>query len=102
MSKSNATIIQEWGPFEGAKNVGGVTYDGRNVWFAAGDKLMSLDPDSGKTGRSIEVPAHAGTAFDGQYLYQLAEARIQKIDPNTGQVVHTIPAPGQGSDSGLT
>jgi glutamine cyclotransferase len=102
MSKSNAEILQEWGPFEGAKSVGGVTYDGRNVWFAAGDKLMSLDPASGATGRSIDVAAHAGTAFDGRYLYQLAEARIQKIDPNTGQVVHTIPAPGQGSDSGLT
>lgn len=102
MSKSNAEILQEWGPFEGVKNVGGVSYDGRNVWFAAGDELMSLDPASGTTGRSIKVPAHAGTAFDGRYLYQLAEARIQKIDPNTGQVVHTIPAPGQGTDSGLT
>ncbi len=102
MSKSNAVIMQEWGPFEGVKSVGGVTYDGRNVWFAAGDKLMSLDPASGKTGPSIDVAAHAGTAFDGQYLYQLAEDRIQKIDPNTGQVVKTIPSPGQGSDSGLT
>jgi glutamine cyclotransferase len=102
MSKSNAVIMQEWGPFEGVKSVGGVTYDGRNVWFAAGDKLMSLDPASGKTGPSIHVAAHAGTAFDGQYLYQLAEDRIQKIDPNTGKVLKTIPSPGQGIDSGLT
>jgi glutamine cyclotransferase len=102
MSKANATITQEWGPFEGVKNVGGVTYDGRNVWFAAGDKLMSLDPASGKTGPSIDVAAHAGTAFDGRYLYQLAEDRIQKIDPSSGKVLKTIPSPGQGSDSGLT
>jgi glutamine cyclotransferase len=102
MSKSKARIIQEWGPFAGVKSVGGVTFDGRNVWFAAGDKLMSLDPASGTTGRSIEVAAHAGAAFDGRYLYQLAEDRIQKIDPNTGTVLKTIPAPGQGSDSGLT
>jgi glutamine cyclotransferase len=103
MSKSNAQIIQEWGPFPGTTGkVHGVTYDGRNVWFASGEKLISLDPASGKPGRSIDVAAHAGTTFDGQYLYQIAEDRILKIDPNTGKVVHTIPSPGQGSDSGLT
>ena len=102
MNKSNAEIIQEWGPFPGAERVHGVTYDGHNVWFAAGSKLIALDPASGKTGRSINVTADAGTAFDGRYLYQLAEAEIRKIDPDTGQVVHTIPAPGAGGDSGLT
>jgi hypothetical protein len=56
---------------------------------------------NGKTLRSIDVAAHAGTAFDGQHLYQLAEDRIQKIDPNTGRVLATIPAPGRGGDSGL-
>ena len=102
MNKSNAEIIQEWGPFPGAETVHGVTYDGHNVWFAAGSKLIALDPASGKTGRSINVTADAGTAFDGRYLYQLAEAEIRKIDPDTGKVVHTIPAPGAGADSGLT
>ena len=102
MNKSNAEIIQEWGPFPGAETVHGVTYDGHNVWFAAGSKLIALDPASGKTGRSINVTADAGTAFDGRYLYQLAEAEIRKIDPDTGKVVHTIPAPGAGGDSGLT
>jgi glutamine cyclotransferase len=102
MSKSNAQIIQEWGPFPGTSAVHGVTYDGRNVWFANGEKLISLDPASGQPGRSIDVAAHAGTAFDGQYLYQLAEDRILKIDPDTGKILHTIPSPGQGSDSGLT
>jgi glutamine cyclotransferase len=102
MNKSNAEIIQEWGPFPGAEKVHGVTYDGHNVWFAAGSKLIALDPASGKTGRSINVTADAGTAFDGRYLYQLAEAEIRKIDPDTGKVVHTIPAPGAGGDSGLT
>jgi glutamine cyclotransferase len=102
MNRSNAEIIQEWGPFPGAETVHGVTYDGHNVWFAAGSKLIALDPASGKTGRSINVTADAGTAFDGRYLYQLAEAEIRKIDPDTGKVVHTIPAPGAGADSGLT
>jgi glutamine cyclotransferase len=81
--------------------VAGVTYDGRHIWFASGDKLNALDPESGKTVRSIDVPAHAGTAFDGEHLFQIAEDRIQKIDPKTGRVLATIPAPGGGGDSGL-
>jgi glutamine cyclotransferase len=81
--------------------VNGVTFDGERVWFASGDKLNALDPKSGKTKRSIDVSAHAGSAFDGEHLYQLAEDRIQKIDPHTGRVVSTIPAPGGGGDSGL-
>src|SRR3954471_11979766 len=102
MKKSNANVIREYGPFPGAAKVNGVTYDGQNVWIATGDKLMALDPASGRPGRSIDVASHAGTAFDGEYLYQIAEARIQKIDPNTGEVLATIPAPGNGGDSGLT
>jgi len=101
MSRSSAEIVREYGPFPGADRVGGVTYDGQNVWFAAGDKLNAFDPASGKTLRSIDVAAHAGTAFDGHHLYQIAEDRIQKIDPNTGHVLATIPAPGRGGDSGL-
>src|SRR6478736_6613101 len=102
MSRSTAEIVREYGPFSGADRVHGVTYDGQNVWFAAGDKLIAFDPASGKTLRSIEVAAHAGTAFDGQHLFQLAEDRIEKIDPKTGRVLATIPAPGRGGDSGLT
>ena len=79
----------------------GVTFDGRHVWFASGDKLNALDPASGKLARSLDVAAHAGTAFDGRHLFQIAEDRIQKIDPNTGRVLATIPAPGGGGDSGL-
>ena len=102
MSRSPAEIIREYGPFPGADHVHGVTYDGHCVWFAAGDALIAVDPDSGAVQRSIDVAAHAGTAFDGQHLFQLAEDRIQKIDPATGRVLATIPAPGGGGDSGLT
>ena len=101
MSQSNAQIVREYGPFPGADHVHGVTYDGQRVWFAAGDKLIAFDPESGKPLRSIEAAAHAGTAFDGQHLYQIAEDRIQKIDPATGRVLATIPAPGAGGNSGL-
>jgi glutamine cyclotransferase len=101
MIGSAAEIIREFGPFSGVERVNGVTFDGRQVWIAAGDKLNAFDPESGQTLRSIDVPAHAGTAFDGQHLFQIAEDRIQKIDPNTGRVLATIPAPGGGGDSGL-
>src|SRR5262245_4469894 len=101
MKRSPAEIVREYGPFPGVEKVNGVTYDGRQVWFASGDKLNALDPASGKVARSIDVPAHAGTAFDGEHLYQIAEDRIQKIDPKTGRVVATIPAPG-GGGAGLT
>jgi glutamine cyclotransferase len=101
MRTANAEIIREYGPFPGSGNVHGVTYDGQNVWFASGDALNAFDPESGKTSRSIDVAAHAGTAFDGQYLFQLAEDRIQKIDPASGRVLATIPSPGRGGDSGL-
>jgi glutamine cyclotransferase len=101
MKRSAAEIIREYGPFPGVDNVGGVTYDGQHVWIAAGAKLSAFDPGSGKTVRSIDVAAHAGSAFDGQHLFQLAEDRIQKIDPKTGRVISTIPAPGGGADSGL-
>src|SRR6476660_5313219 len=102
MRRAKAEIVREYGPFTGVDNVGGVTYDGKNVWFAAGDKLNAVDPANGTVVHSIDVAAHAGTAFDGRHLFQIAEARIQKIDPKTGRVLATIPAPGGGGDSGLT
>jgi len=101
MKRSPAEILREYGPFPGVERVHGVTFDGQNIWFASGDKLNALDPASGKTLRSIDVLAHAGTAFDGKHLFQIAENRIQKIDPDSGRVLATIPAPGGGSDSGL-
>jgi glutamine cyclotransferase len=100
MRRSAAEILREYGPFPGVDHVHGVTYDGRHVWLAAGERLIALDPASGKTLRSIDVAADAGTAFDGRHLYQLTADRIQKIDPKTGRVLATIPAPGGGS--GLT
>ncbi len=101
MKRSAATIIREYGPFPGVTQVGGVSYDGANVWIATGDALRAFDPASGKTVRALAVRAHAGTAFDGKHLFQIAESRIQKIDPITGRVLATIPAPGGGGDSGL-
>jgi glutamine cyclotransferase len=101
MKQAAAEIVREYGPFPGVDRVNGVTYDGQQVWIAAGDRLNAFDPANGNTLRSIEVAAHAGTAFDGEHLFQIAEDRIQKIDPKSGRVLATIPAPGGGGDSGL-
>jgi glutamine cyclotransferase len=95
-----AEVVREYGPFEGIARVNGVTFDGRQLWFATGETLQALDPESGQPSRALDVAAHAGTSFDGRHLYQLADDRIQKIDPATGRVLSTIPAPA-GGGSGL-
>jgi glutamine cyclotransferase len=101
MKTSKAEIIREYGPFPETERVNGVSFDGKQVWFASGSRLNAFDPESGKQLRSLDVAGHAGTAFDGEHLFQIAENRIQKIDPKTGRVLATIPAPGGGGDSGL-
>ena len=109
MSSSTATpaprpaeIVREFGPFEGAQRVNGVSHDGHRVWAATDAGLLAFDPASGEALRTLPRAADAGTAFDGTYLYQIAESRIDKIDPATGDVLASIPAPGHGGDSGLT
>ena len=101
MKTSKAEIVREYGPFPEVERVNGVSFDGKQVWFASGSRLNAFDPESGKQLRSLDVAGHAGTAFDGEHLFQIAENRIQKIDPKTGRVLATIPAPGGGGDSGL-
>lgn len=101
MKRAVAEIVREHGPYPDADNVGGVTYDGQQVWMATGDRLRAVNPASGETLSALAVPAHAGTAFDGRHLFQIAEDRIQRIDPHSGEVLDSIPAPGGGGDSGL-
>ena len=93
MKQFSAEILNEYGPFHGAEQIHGVTFDGQRVWFASGDKLNAIDPDSGKPVDSLSVPAQAGTAFDGHHIFQIADSQIQKVDPKTGEVLGTIPAP---------
>jgi glutamine cyclotransferase len=101
MKKNTAEVLREYGPFPDVTKVGGVTFDGEQVWMAVGDTLKSFDPRTGEPQRTLAVTAHAGTAFDGKHLWQIAESRIQKIEPATGRVLATIPAPGNGGDSGM-
>jgi len=101
MKQSQAEILREYGPFPRADRVNGVTYDGRHIWFASGDKLNAFDPVSGEVVRSIDVAAHAGTAFDGRHLFQIAENHIQKIDPKTRRGAVDDPGTRQWRHSGL-
>ncbi|MDY0871591.1 Vgb family protein [Dongia rigui] len=102
MKRKAAEVTREYGPFPGVEKIHGVSFDGKDVWFGAGDSLHAMDPASGKPHRKLDVAAHAGTAYDGKHLFQIAENRIQKIDPASGKILHSIPAPGNGTDSGLT
>ena len=97
MERSSADIVRQYGPFPDVAQVAGVSYDGTNIWIAAGDTMKAVDPERGTTVRSLDVPAHAGTAFDGKYLFQIAGNRIQKVDPQSGSVVSSIPTPGDGA-----
>ena len=101
MRRTKAEVLREYGPFEGAPSIAGVTFDGARVWFATGERIAALDPDSGTLVGGIDIAAHAGTAYDGRHLFQIAGDVIQKIDPANGELLATIPAPGKGRDSGL-
>jgi len=101
MIKQAAEIIREYGPFPEIKYVHGLTFDGRHVWFASGDRLNVLDPASGKTVRTFKMIQHYAASSAGEHLFQIAEDRIHKIDPKSGAVLGSIPTPGGGGDSGL-
>jgi len=101
MKHTQAEILREYGPFPEVDGVHGVSFDGHRVWFATGDRLNALDPESGEIIGAFNIAADAGTAFDGKYLFQIAGAVILKIDAGTGEILTTIPAPGNGGDSGL-
>ena len=92
MVRSAAEIVREYS-LEGVEQVGGVSFDGARVWFASGKRLHAFDPASGRTVRTIDVPAQAGTAFDGKHFFQIAAETIRKIDAKSGAVLATIPAP---------
>lgn len=81
MKRSSAEIIQEYGPFPGVDSVHGVTFDGRRVWFACGDKPIPA-PGRGNSGLAWAE----GSLWVGQYR----DRRIHQIDPETGAILRTI------------
>jgi hypothetical protein len=57
-----AEIVREYGPFEGADHIHGVSHDGRRVWAATGSKLVAFDPESGQLARTLDRINQAATA----------------------------------------
>lgn len=98
---ASAEVVREYGPFDGADTIHGITHDGQRLWVATGTRLLAVEPASGQVQRTLAVACDAGTAWDGRHLWQIAGSRIHKIDPYSGAVLASIPAPGQGRDSGL-
>ena len=102
MKRSAAEILGEYGPFPGVESVHGVTYDGRHVWFASGDRLnaarsgerqdAALDRRRRACGNRLRRPAH---------LSRSPRTASRRSIRETGRVLATIPAPGGGGDSGL-
>ncbi len=57
MKHAAAEILREYGPFPGVDGVHGVSFDGNRVWFASGDRLNALDPESGEMLGALDVAA---------------------------------------------
>jgi hypothetical protein len=99
MRKRAAEIIREYGPFEGVSDVAGVTYDGQNVWFAAGDTIRAFDPQSGEQVRALDLaatPARRSTAGTSSRSPRTAFRRSIRRRARA----RDDPGPGGGADSG--
>src|SRR6516164_1370604 len=90
-----AEIVREYGPFPGAPHVHGVSFDGKLVWFAGGERLEAFDPTTGAILSTIPAPGGGrdsgltwaeGTLWVGQYR----DRKIHQIDPETGAILRTI------------
>jgi outer membrane protein assembly factor BamB len=100
--RSAADVVRLFKPFDDDKQIHGVTFDGKLVWFARDNELVAFDPNLDKVVRKLDIPnANAGTAFDGEHLYQIANSEILVIEPSDGRIVRRLPAPGKGGDSGM-
>lgn len=102
MKRTTGVVAKEHRPLDDGKGIHGVTFDGKNVWFARDDELVVFDPNEERVVARHSIPgADAGTAFDGAHIYQLAKDEILVIDPRDGSVVRRMPSPGKGKDSGM-
>src|ERR671921_762305 len=106
MKRSAAEILHEYGPFPGVDRVHGVTFDGRHVWFASGDRLSAFDPESGTPVRTIESNrvVTGVTWVDGELwhgTWEGEESDVRRIDPRTGKVLEKLEMPPGTGVSGL-
>lgn len=83
MKRSNAEIVQEYGPFADIAHVAGVSHDGQHIWFAAGETLKAVDPAGGA---DSGLAWHEGTLWVGEYRAR----RIHQIDAQTGAILRSL------------
>ena len=70
----------------------GVTFDGRRLVVAGGDRLWRLVTDTGREVDELETsPSPGGLAYDGRHLWQRSADRLQQLELRTGFVVRSIP-----------
>ena len=100
--RSNAEILREYGPFPGVDHVHGVTFDGRHVWFASGDRLNAFGSGERQDGaldrRVALMPEPPSTA---SICFRSPRTASRKSIPKSGRVLATHPGAGGGGDSGL-
>jgi hypothetical protein len=88
-----AELVQEYVVAEADDVIHGVTFDGKRLVLAAGNRLLRLSPESGRVVDQLETfPDRGGIAFDGRLLWQHSEGRIQQLDPRTGFVCRSLSA----------
>ena len=101
-----AEILREYGPFDGVEAVNGVSYDGARVWFASGDRLNALDPETGAILRTIESDRFVtGVTWVDSELWHATwegdESELRRVDARTGEVLETLDMPPGATVSGL-
>jgi hypothetical protein len=81
--------------------VHGITFDGRRLVVAAGDRLVRISPESGRVIDQFETFPHRGAlAYDGQDIWHESEGSIRELDARTGFVLRSI-SPQLGEIAGL-
>src|SRR5918997_471450 len=94
MKRTEAEIIQEYGPFPGVDDVHGVTFDGRHVFQIADERIQKIDPGTGTVLATIPAPAGGASGLawaDGSlWVGQYRDRKIHQLDPETGAVLRTI------------
>jgi glutamine cyclotransferase len=73
----------------------GTASDGRHLWQLSGDRILKIDPATGRVVTVIPAPGRGGdsglaSAEGTLWVGQYDARRIHQIDPETGAVLRTV------------
>ena len=95
MKPSAADIIRDYGPFPGIDHVHGLTFDGKQVWFAAGGSIEALPPPGLPRGMKARMDAVPSV---GQHsLAILAELGFSKEEVEALTATRAVAGPSTSS-----